>query len=64
MPDGEENGGVNDRHWLLPRSLMTKALRSWDLVADGTAAAWFAGTTYPWLSTDPEQRSHMFVLPA
>ncbi|CAJ1356867.1 unnamed protein product [Effrenium voratum] len=46
--DGEDNGGLNDRHWAMPRSLMRAVLGSWDHVLDGTVAQMHASTGLPW----------------
>lgn len=33
--DGQDNGGLNDRHWIFPRSLMEMMLGAWDSILDG-----------------------------
>ena len=35
--DGEDHGGINDRHWVLPRQLMPVLLGGWDMLVDGRA---------------------------
>lgn len=37
VPAGEDNGGVNDRHWLAPRTQASVLMRRWDALLDGTA---------------------------
>lgn len=36
--DGEDNGGINDRHWVMPRHLAPAMLDSWDRLVDGRTA--------------------------
>jgi hypothetical protein len=45
VPAGEDNGGVNDRHWLSPRREAGKLMRRWDALLDGTALTALHGTT-------------------
>ena len=37
VPAGEDNGGVNDRHWLAPRRHAAVLMRRWDALLDGSA---------------------------
>lgn len=42
---GEDNGGINDRHWLSSRTAAEVMLRRWDYILDGTALAAVHGST-------------------
>ena len=44
VPAGEDNGGVNDRHWLAPRQMATKLMRRWEALLDGSALRAIHGT--------------------
>lgn len=37
VPAGEDNGGINDRHWLAPRREAALLMRRWDALLDGSA---------------------------
>mmetsp|Transcript_40333 Transcript_40333/g.115338 ORF Transcript_40333/g.115338 Transcript_40333/m.115338 type:complete len:343 (+) Transcript_40333:130-1158(+) len=50
--DGEDNGGINDRHWVLPRHLAPAILGSWDRLIDGSMADFFQQQRLPELSTE------------
>lgn len=55
IADGEDNGGLNYRHWVMPRAMMDILLTAWDRVLDGSAARWFRSLPppgLPWLSTE------------
>ncbi|CAK9005266.1 unnamed protein product [Durusdinium trenchii] len=47
--DGEDNGGLNDRHWIFPRHLMRVVLGAWDHIVDGFVV-WMhqAAQVLPW----------------
>ena len=45
IPAGEDNGGVNDRHWLAPRREAALLMRRWDAILDGSALKAVHGTT-------------------
>lgn len=50
--DGEDNGGINDRHWVMPRSLAAKLLNSWDRLVEGQLARLFENLGLWGLSTE------------
>jgi hypothetical protein len=37
VPAGEDNGGINDRHWLAGRAHASAMMRRWDSLLDGSA---------------------------
>ena len=45
LPAGEDNGGVNDRHWLAPRRHAGLLIRRWDALLDGSALLAVHGST-------------------
>lgn len=47
VPAGEDNGGVNDRHWLAPRRFATMLMRRWDALLDGSALVALHGSKDP-----------------
>eukprot|EP00930_Biecheleria_cincta_P072709 TRINITY_DN60065_c0_g1_i1.p1 TRINITY_DN60065_c0_g1~~TRINITY_DN60065_c0_g1_i1.p1 ORF type:complete len:345 (-),score=43.15 TRINITY_DN60065_c0_g1_i1:47-1081(-) len=50
--DGEDNGGINDRHWVIPRDVMPIMLGAWDMLVDGRVAAMLRGIELPWLHAE------------
>jgi len=50
--DGEDNGGLNDRHWVMPRKLAPELLGSWGRLLDGSLAELFVPQGLPELSTE------------
>jgi len=50
--DGEDNGGLNDRHWVMPRHIAATMLNSWDRLMDGSLADFFGDLALPQLSTE------------
>ncbi len=47
IPAGEDNGGVNDRHWLAPRRAAAVLMRRWDALLDGGAISALHGAPPP-----------------
>ena len=45
VPAGEDNGGVNDRHWLSGRKTASVLMRRWDSLLDGSALAAVHGSS-------------------
>jgi hypothetical protein len=44
VPAGEDNGGINDRHWLSGRGEAAWIMRRWDALLDGSALEAIHGT--------------------
>ena len=47
VPAGEDNGGINDRHWLAPRHAASLLMRRWEAILDGSALQAIHGGTLP-----------------
>jgi hypothetical protein len=47
VPAGEDNGGLNDRHWLAPRAHAAVLMRRWEALLDGSAVAALHAPTRP-----------------
>lgn len=39
LPTGEDNGGLNDRHWLASRAHAEVVFRRWDMLLDAATYA-------------------------
>merc|ERR1712113_222355 len=50
--DGEDHGGINDRHWVMPRYVVPMMLGSWQALLDGNVSRMFAAWNFPSLSTE------------